>query len=265
MKKSILLGCLFALSASLSIVACKKDKEENLDVETQTAADQSSSEGFFSDIYNQVEEASNSAGLGKSGPTVIVDSLSTPRTMVIDYGINTLCNDGKTRAGKIRVSWTGRYRQAGTLITITPDSFYQNGNKIEGVKTVLNNGRNTRGNLNYTVTVSNAKITFIDGRISTWNATRNREWTAGENTLAWNDDVYLITGNANGTARNGISYTSDITNALRVDLSCTHRLTAGTIEIRPTGKLSRTIDYGNGICDQTFTVSIGGRTFTVNL
>jgi hypothetical protein len=253
-----LIGSLIALSA------CKKDKDEDLDTETQSSSDNFFVEGQVNDEIKEVDEAATNSKLGKNGPVITIDSTTTPRKMTIDYGTGTVCNDGKTRSGKINVTWTGRYRETGTVITISPENFVQNGNKIEGTKTIENKGRNTAGNLYYTISVINARITKADGRERTWNATRNREWISGEGTATWNDDVYLLTGNASGVNANGLNYSVNITSALRLDLGCEHRITAGVLELIPQGKRTRTVNYGNGDCDNTITVTIGNKTYTIN-
>ena len=264
MKKLTLLSALLLLSAALIIGGCKKDKDEDLDNETQSSSDNFLVESNVNDELKEVDAAATSNNLGKTGPVITIDSLATPKKMTIDYGTYTLCADGKIRSGKINVTWTGRYREAGTIITIIPENFYQNGNKIEGTKTIENKGRNTAGNLYYTVTVTNAKVTKADAKVRTWSAVRNREWIAGESTAAWNDDVYLLTGNASGVNANGLIYSTNITTPLRVDLSCQYRITAGVVELIPQGKRTRTVDYGNGDCDNTITVTIGNRSYTIN-
>jgi hypothetical protein len=253
------------LAFALATVSCKKDSNESLDMDTQSSTDNYLAEHHVNDEVKQVQDAAQNNNLGKAGPTVIIDSTSSPRVMTIDYGTGTVCNDGKLRSGKLVVTWTGRYRDVGTVITITPDNFYQNGNHIEGTKTITNNGRNSSNNLTFSVVVSNAKITTADGKIRTWSATRSREWISGESTpLNPSDDVYLITGSSNGVNANGKTFTSTITQALRFDLSCQYRLTAGEVEVVPEGKTARVVNYGNGACDGSFTVKIGSRTITVN-
>lgn len=263
MRKSHLLSAFMLFTLALTVVSCRKDKDEDLDIETQSASDNYSAESNINDVLKQVDDAATNSNLGKAGPVITIDSSSSPKKMIINYGTGTLCNDGKTRAGKIVVTWTGRYREIGTVVTITPDSFYQNGNKVEGTKTVENKGRNGNNNLYFTVTVTNAKITAVDGSIRTWNATRNREWISGEQTASILDDVYLITGTATGVNSNQRSYTSTITQALRVDFSCRYRITSGVVEVVPQGKLTRTVNYGSGTCDNSFTVTIGSKSYTV--
>lgn len=264
MKNLTWIISLVLLAFAVTLTACRREKDEELDSETLSSSDNFLVESHVNDELKEVDAAATSSSLGKTGPVVTIDSASSPKKMTIDYGTGTLCSDGKTRAGKLVVTWTGRYRQAGTVITITPDSFYQNGSRIEGAKTVKNEGRNTAGNLYYTVTVTNLKLIKANGGISTWNASRVREWIAGESTAAWNDDVYLITGSSTGTNSNGLAYTTAITTPLRVDLSCQYRLTAGVLTLTPQGRRTREVDYGDGTCDNTITVKIGNKTFTVN-
>jgi hypothetical protein len=257
------LTLLVMLSLAVVFTACRREKDEELDTETLSSSDNFLVESNINDELKEVDAAATSSGLGKTGPVITIDSASSPKKMTIDYGTGTLCADGKTRAGRLVVTWTGRYRETGTVITITADSFYQNGNKIAGTKSVKNEGRNTAGNLYYTITVSNVTLTRADGRTRTWNANRVREWIAGENTATWTDDVYLITGSSTGVNANGLAYSSDITTPLRVDLSCQHRLTAGVLTVTPQGKRTREVNYGDGTCDNIFTLTIGNRTFTV--
>lgn len=261
MKKLTLLGILF--TSALMISSCRKNDDETTDLETQSATDSYLMDANINDAIKEVDWAANQNNLGKSGPTITIDSASSPRVMIINYGAGTLCADGKLRAGKIRVTYTGKYRETGTVITIAPDSFYQNGNKLEGTKTITNMGRNTRNNLHYTIEINNAKLTTVDGKARTWTSTRNREWIGGENTKVFDDDVYQITGTANGINANNLAYTVNILQPLQIDFSCQYRITAGVVEIKPQNKLTRTINYGSGICDNNYTVKIGNRSIVI--
>ena len=259
--KNITFACLILL---LSITtSCRKMDDESSDSDTETAKDCYLMDANINDALNQADLAANDNNLGKAGPTISIDTNVMPHTMVINYGTGTLCNDGKLRSGKLNITFTGRYRNAGTVITISTDSFYQNGNKLEAIKTITNNGRNTSGNLNYTISITNAKLTTLDNKTSTHSSTRNREWIAGETTITVTDDVYKITGNATGTNNKGLSYTADITAPLIIDFSCAYRITGGTLEIKPQNKLTRTVNYGTGTCDNSFEVKIGNKSYTI--
>jgi hypothetical protein len=256
----------FKLILILSVViifgSCKKQTTEDSDwtsMQDQNTADLNSDL-----IMKEVESAATNVGLGKSiFPIIIFDTTVSPKTLVINYGTsNFLCDDGQYRRGKILVSWTGKYREPGSVKTIGFDSFYQNDNKIEGSKTVTNMGLNASNQLSFSV-VSSIKITNTTGETANWSSTRTRTWIQGDSTKVVSDDIYSITGSTTGVNRKGKNYTSMITNPLRVEIACPWRIVSGTIELSRGGASPKTIDFGNGNCDATFTVSSNGRTYTV--
>jgi hypothetical protein len=48
-------------------------------------------------------------------------------------------------------------------------------------------------------------------------------------------------------------------------IGCRKHFTQGVLEHTPSGKAMRTIDYGNGACDDQATVTINGNTYTITL
>lgn len=263
MKTSIKLAIGLFLVIGLSFVSCKKENSE--DLEMSTSEDMAFSENSFDQIFKEVDENANEGGLKKSYPIVLIDSLSNPRTMSIDYGtVNFLCKDGNYRRGKILVNWSGKYRQENTVINIGFDNFYQNDNLIEGYKKITNTGRNTLNQLTFTIEV-NGKITNTANEVISWNSNRQRTWINGENTAIRNDDIYTISGETNGTNRNGQTFTSKIISPLTINLGCDWRLVAGIVELTPQNKATRTIDYGDGSCDRLATVKVKDKSFTITL
>ena len=280
MKKTVKSLLLLCCVSFVLFYSCKKDDTPVTasDNETQTSVDNSFAESTSNDVtaVSTQSEDNGVAGtpldssygyhLGHCA-TLTRDTTSVPYKLTIDFGtINCLCFDGKYRRGKIIVLYTGHYRDAGSKHTITFEDYFVNNYKVEGNQTVVNNGRNAAGNLTFSVNVSMV-ITDSTGKALTHTSTRLREWIAGESTWgfhAWSDDVYKITGSASGTNFNGTSYTATITNPLIVSLSC-RWIEEGTIEFAPQSKLKRTIDYGNGDCDNKATVTIAGITFPITL
>ncbi len=253
----------------LSVVVTSCRKNADTATEESVAADNSTAEANFSDESRIVDMAAIENGLGKTNstcPIVTVDTISTPHSMTLDFGTtNCTGTDGKARRGKITVTWTGRYRAAGTVITHTYTDFFQNDNKIEGTKTVTNMGLNNAGHIYFTIQISNAKITKTNGKIISWSSTRTREWIQGANTASVADDIYSITGNASGTDGSGNAFSMVITKAITVDFSCQYHLISGTVEITPSGKATRVIDYGNGSCDDDATLTVGKKTIAFKI
>lgn len=277
MKNWIKYTALAIVSIAVLTTSCKKDEEdEKIDNETTTAQDNALSQNVFDDIKKVVEEAVENDTTSKTsfsfGACAIVnvnpawtDTTTWPKTVTIDFG-STNCTgaNGVRRRGKLVVVLSGRYRSPGSVLTVTPANYYVNDYFVEGTKTITNLGRNSSNNLHFSVEVVNAKITSPTGEISTWNSSRTNEWIEGESTIGllnFCDDVYLISGTANGVSRKGKPYTVNITSPLRKQICC-RWVVSGTLVISPTGLQNRIIDFGAGTCDNSATVTIAGNTFT---
>ena len=92
--------------------------------------------------------------------------------------------------------------------------------------------------------------------------------TAGESTsgiLGWSDDIYSITGSATGTSASQNNFSATITSPLIKKMNCRH-IVQGTFTFDPgNGKPVRTVDFGNGTCDDIATVTINGNVYTIQL
>ena len=255
-----------AVFALINFSACKRNTD-NATVDATSVEDNSSAEKHFDLMYNEVDDASVSSGIGSRARkyTVTIDTSVSPRVMTLDYGdSNVLCDDFVYRRGKIVVTWTGRYKDIGTVITITPVNFYQNDNHIEGTKIVTNLGRKDNMNLTWKIEVA-GKITDVSGATFTWNSLRYRTWIAGESTkLIRFDDKYQITGSYTGTNRKGVTFNVSILSPLLLELSCRYHITQGKIEIVDANNAARKIevDFGNGTCDNVGTYTVNGVTKT---
>ncbi len=283
MKKKIFIILFFFLaSISLVYIGCKKKEVDN---DQRSTADNSTAENAFNDVFKQVDNAAKETSAAGAKETMQLDSggcatvtitpsdsISWPKTLTIDFGsTNCLCTDGRYRRGKLIANLTGKYRDLGTVITVTLDQYYVNDNHIEGSKTITNLGHvGTYGNgnnLKYSVVVANGKVTLAAGSNTIyWNSTRTREWIEGENTAwpLWTDDVYIIDGSASGTDLNGNTFTVTIINPLRVALNCKW-IESGTIEVTPEGLATRTVDFGSGDCDDQANVTINGYTYLFHM
>jgi hypothetical protein len=284
MKQSINFLTIFTFLAVL-FFSCKKD--EKVDNQTTSTQDNSIAQNLFQDIKKVVEEAAKDEGASNTnkktgysfGNCAIVsitpawsDTATWPKVMTIDFGA-TNCTDnyGTNRRGKLIVTLSDKYKNTGSILSVQPENYYINDYLVEGHKTLTNNGRNASNNLNWTVQVSNGKITYPDGRVSTWQSTRNNEWISGESTTLFTngiagicDDKYLITGSANGINTGGLAYNVNITSPLKAKICC-RWIVSGAIDINPQGLLTRSIDFGAGNCDALVTISIDGNSFSIPL
>ena len=261
-----------ALTASLFFSSCRRDSNGK-DSDTTIAADNALSEFIYEDADHIADDASGKQtgeNLGNyktasNCATVTHDTLSNPKTITVDFGpTNCLCNDGRYRRGKVLVTYTGKYRDSGTVRTLGFDNYYVNNNQVLGSRTVTNMGHNAQNQTYFNINVNGLIIKANTQDSVIWNSSRVRTWTMGEATSTWADDVYEVTGNASGQKANGQTWTMSITSPLKRDLSC-NWISAGTIELQPTGKPLRTIDFGNGTCDNQATVTINGTAYNITL
>jgi hypothetical protein len=266
---SIVLFAMFALIA-LTAPSCKKEEVgETVDAEVATANNSEEGESVSDEIGNMTDAAykGNSIVGKNSAPEASLDALSncavitldtlvTPHLLTIDFGAtNCLCNDGRYRRGQILVSFTGNYFAQGSVKTTTFNNYYRNDNKIEGTRTITNLGLNADGNMAWSVSAVNMKITRTTGAFHTWNSERTRTMTTGSNTSVWSDDQYVITGNGSGINANGVSYTANITTPLHRALSC-NWIDNGVIAFTRSNGATRTINFGTGACDDQAVVTV---------
>ena len=266
------------------IFTCRKNKNndpEEKDTDTSSASDQVLASATVNDMTNIADEAGRtyavssfkmsdlSGLLSASCATVTVDSSAAPaRTITVNFGTtNCLCNDNRYRRGILNFSFTGKYRDSLTVITVTPQNYFVNDNQVTGTKTITNKGHNAANHLVYEINANIQIIKSNGGGTISWQSLRQREWIAGESTLIWSDDIYSITGNASGTTSNNNTFTSVITTPLirNMAVGCRSHFVSGVLEHTPSGKATRYIDYGNGVCDDQAVVTINGVSYTITL
>lgn len=265
--KRILTPTVLLLSAVLTFNGCKKD--EPADTETVTATDNSICETEFMRLLPTVNSiAIDEQGVHRHGsgdqtltacPDVYVpdSALQYPRHMYIDYG--TGCTDpvdGKVRKGQIIIEFDRPFDSLGAILTVTFDTFMVGAIKFEGT-TIL-----TRtGPASFNKRVINGKCS--KGGATPWEilfaADRNITFTSGA-TVSTDPQIITITGTNSGTDRNGNTWTSTITTPIVRDLGCTW-ITKGVVVVTPAGKSDRTIDFGDGTCNDKATITIDGNTF----
>jgi hypothetical protein len=276
MKRAhLVLGLIAFTSFAIMVTGCKKNNDIQLEDNT-ISQDDAYAEATFENVSDMADEAYD-MGTGNSLKstdgnrlflsecvTVTLDTNIFPLTMTIDFGdVNCLCNDGKYRRGKIIITFTGRYRDPGTVITHSFENYFVNDNSVEGTKVVTNMGENESGNLYFTIEVVGV-VQKDDGSTFNWNSSRVREWIQGSDTRNRWDDIYLITGTADGIRPNGLTWEREIIVPLRIELACRF-IVSGTVEIRPADRPVRLLDFGNGDCDNVATVTVNGETYTIYL
>lgn len=285
MKKRIILKSLLATAmVGLLISGCKKKEEDS---DTTAASDNAFAEASYNDLktigdqasagtmtsfrYGNDEGSLLSACVTLSWDTAVI---SDPDTLTVNFGAsNCLCQDGRYRRGKVIITYTGgrRYRDSGLVLTFNPSNYFVNDNQVLGTKTVTNRGH-VAGKLTWDISVNGTIILANNAGTITWNSQRTRVLLSGETTyngpINWSIAKVGVTGSANGTSANGVSYTANITSQLVRDFACganRRHIVAGMLDFTPGNKPTRHIDFGNGACDDIAVVTIGNNSYTIHM
>jgi hypothetical protein len=252
-------------SASVIYVGCKKD--DIADTDTQSSTDNSLCEGEFMRVLPTVNSISiDEPGVHRLGgppstlscPTVSVNTPNVfPCTMTIDYGSGcTDATDGKIRSGRILVTLDRPWDTTGCVMTVVLDSFHVGAIHFEGTTVITRTAQNQ-----FNMVLNDGHCSKAGGQPweIDWNTNKTVTWTSGVNN-SQQTQIITTTGTNSGTDRNGLAFTATITEPIVRDLSCTW-ITDGTVELEPAGKPMRTIDFGDGQCDNRGTIMIEGNTF----
>jgi hypothetical protein len=264
MKKSIF--CLLAIAVAVATFqSCKKDDIKQEDSVIATAEDLSASEDYTEQVDLDIDISIEERGGGGCPEITFAAPEGTwPNTITIDYGTACTRPDGRVLRGKIIVQQTDDIRTPGAVRTLTHDNFYIDDIKVEGTRVWTNNGQNASGQWTFTKTATDMKLTFEDGKSSTWNKTRTSVLIEGGDTATHYDDVWSSTGSASGVNRNGSDFTATITKPLIKRADC-RWLSEGIIDMT-VGTRTRTLDFGDGTCDRFGNVTLAnGDTYIVRL
>ena len=191
--------------------------------------------------------------------------VAATKTLTIDFGpTNCLCPDGRYRRGKIIVVFTSDTptRRAGAIVT--RDNYFVNNNQHTATRIFTDLGLGS-----FSVSVPSASIIRDNnGGTHSWTASWTFTQTAGYGTAIVSDDVFSVTGSANGTNRKGMSYSTIIQAPLTKRGDCYKYYVAGTVSITNSNNKVMLLNYdptGTQACDNTASVTVNGRTKTITL
>jgi hypothetical protein len=290
-------------SAFIIVISCGKGR---LNRQTTSAKDFTLASNLFDDLFNVVDRNDDSekeiddnsrSGLNDTCFThpnhscltickEYIDVDNWEWKVTLDFGTSgCTAGDGRSRKGKIFAHRKGRYRIQGSTAEVTTENYFVDNHQVEGVRLITNIGRNAQNKLQYQIE-EQGEITTPDNKDITWTSSRLNTWAEGSETwifgtlhedgsidqLFWNwpdgiyDDVWEISGTAEGINREGRAFDAQITVPLRVQwCPPAVEITKGVLEVQPEDLKLRTVDYGNGDCDNEASVEIGNNTFTFNL
>lgn len=272
MKHAMKITSILSGLVILMVAGCQKDTTDT----TLQPNDKNSSEKSViigDQVFDGINGISfnyfNSVGL-KSAPLTcpsITATLNASFPLVINLDWGTGCagaEDGMMRSGKIAVSLSGKLNEVNSVATFTFNDFISEGNKITGVHKITYLGLNTGNSWPRYSVFTEARIEFPDKKFITYHAQYIRLQSEGQLTPSWTDDVWRIEGTSSGTTREGVAWTATYPSAVTKKMSCKW-FSSGSVLITPTGGVPRTIDFGDGACDNIATLKIGDVTTDIEL
>ncbi|HOZ50745.1 MAG TPA: hypothetical protein PLU17_02735 [Chitinophagaceae bacterium] len=262
-------GLLFILSV-LFLTSCVRER----DTDTDMSAELAMHEFLFHDASEIADDAATkSTGENLSNyktrgycATLTHDKINNPRTIIIDFGnSNCMCNDGRERRGKILVSYTDTYEDSGSVHTINFDNYFVNDHHVMGSNIITHNGFNGSAQPFYTSIINGKVLKPFTADTLYYEANRTITLVQGSDTPVWGDDIYQITGYGSGRNALRTYYAMTISQPLFKEVLGCRFINKGRIEMQPQGKALRTIDFGDGSCDNDATVTINTKVFNIKL
>lgn len=228
--------------------------------------------GGFSGVREAATTGADSVGVGMrplkkdNCATITRTQANGVITIVVDYGTPRDC-DGRKVGGKMTTQIPLRpATNASGLFTqtITYEKFQRGPRTISGkhsVSLVLENGK-----LVTKESFTQTSITTENGKTILFNSIKARKTDTKGTPLNANDDEIVITGSTTATGSDGKTFASTITKSIIVKVACSATSggfpVMGIIEIVCPEKPKSIVDYGDGSCDRTYTVTTNGVTET---
>ncbi|HHL53037.1 MAG TPA: hypothetical protein ENJ39_06640 [Flammeovirgaceae bacterium] len=269
---------------SMWLVACTPngaDIQPLPEVDEQSVETEAVIDADFEEIDDLAANAMVLADVGVGGRVTDVQEMDDERMrcatvthdmangiIVIDFGDGCTGPNGVTRSGKIIIQYDGRRFVPGSFWSITFDNFYINDRHIEGIRKVTNVSESIDADPTFNIVLLEGKVTWPDSTFATREVNRTRVWHRASNPLQ--DEWWILEGStANGTTRDGISYSTNVLEKLVFKRTCRGpkkgRVPVSGVKEIQYGDRELVVDFGDGECDTIVTVTTNGETYEIDL
>ncbi len=265
-----LLSAILAMALLFS-VSCK-NSDRDLDNSTGSSVSAWTSMNHFHNIMREVHRVAQVDsvlnGVNPSDallPDNCMDSLVRtpnlgpfPIDVEIFYSDFKSCEGQRNRSGKINATFNGSYSDLGTVIDVTLTDYMVDNVSISGdIKmTVI---QSVIDSLIFDVEITNGSLTDFDkpGKNQSYfdaNIVFNN--STGRKTIPTNDDNFVMTGEGNGIAENGVIYSYIIENEMVLLPDCEYEQ-FGSFRLSAPNTQDRicNVNEGDG-CDNIFQIAI---------
>jgi hypothetical protein len=288
-KSSQLISLTFIFSL-LMIVSCQRENSQTMTEEQQqqeasivSSESDAEAEIVFNDVFDDAMGVNDEVGIEGVGTlnrinpcyTITVTRLNPPDLfpvkVVIDFGTGCRGLDGHYRKGKIITEYTGRLIVPGASATTRFDGFYIDSIKVEGIHKIANTS-SSNTTRQYTVDVTDAKLTRPSGNYVQWRNHKVITQIEGLATVSPLDDIFRIEGSASGKVKRGallVAWESNIIEPLIKKFSCRWivkgKIRTVRVNTAANGPWIAVLDFGNGTCDNQAIITINGVSHQITL
>jgi hypothetical protein len=266
-----------SLVAVISLNSCRDEEDKISGDDVNNVNSESLSDSYFQDsdeMSQSAAERQDAAGGRVAAPdprfdcatlTVTQGSTKTAGSIIVDFGDGCTKN-GNTRKGKIKVTWSnGPAINIGFKTVTTFENYSINDIKLEGTRTVTKLQSSNITSLKYSAELVSGKATWPDASF----ITRASNFTAEVDFANLLDIKTTLTGSASGSNRREKEYMMEITSPIIFKGSCAlsdgiYMAVQGTKSFTANGR-QLIVDYGDGACDRSVTLTFGASSRTVNV
>ncbi len=247
------------------------EAEEEQTLETASIGEDASDDVL--EITAQAEiQVANAGGRLRSELCAAITHDAENKKVIVDFGDGCTGPYGRVRKGKIIVLYSSEVGDSTANRIITFEDYFVNNRGVTGTIELRDISVNIAGNIQSVTKLTDLTVSFPNGEQVVFNGTRTREWLSGAGDNDHSNNVYRITGSIEGESTTGRRFTNEIIEPIIADWSCAAQgnfaRISGKVEMIKLGGYSnrkRTVDYGDGECDNTIVVTTFRRTYVVSV
>jgi hypothetical protein len=274
-SKFLYISTIFAALILVLIYACQKDSSAGLSDNTAFSANSVEKSAVvatttfdeLNDFAQSGFDANNLKSLNLTFgncPAISVNFTTPPFSISLDWGTGCKSGDGVTRSGKINMSLTGNMGEKNSVATMKIENFLVDDRKITGVTKITYLGLNANNNWPRYSVLTEGKIEFADNSIVTYRSEFVRLQSTGAGTASILDDTWRMEGSSSGVHKDGTKWTARTTKAIIKKGECKW-YGSGIFEITPEKGNIKTIDFGDGTCDNIAKMTVGDKVTEIKL
>lgn len=276
--------------AAVALISSCNDEERITAKDTQDISEEAETDSYFQDmddmagIAMQSDAATNGGRVATGARTITVQddrfncsgivvtiepdpnsTLEVPKGKItVDFG-TTGCTDarGNVRTGKLFFVYNGKRFLPNSTVVTTSENYSINNIKLAGIRTLTNVSTSTSTAPKFNVVLTGGTATFEDGTSATRESNITTQWVRATSPV---DDKLIVdqSSTASGKTRGGRNYVVTLLKQLEFKRACGMAV-SGIKKYVIDGTKEITIDYGDGTCDKSITITVNGVTRSITV